>query len=100
MKKFRTLFAIVLSSLIFNHTSKAAVSSQEYLTPADTMTMRATTAPCYKLQKRGNSNTLARIAVEGDECPSNTSSLPRRSDRPALGAEPDSQGQPFQQRME
>lgn len=72
----------------------------EYMTPAEPVTsLRTSLVPCYS-GYRGIGRSVAGREIAGEECPTETSSLPRRKDRPETDAELESPGMPFQERME
>jgi hypothetical protein len=72
----------------------------EYMTPAEPVTsLRTSLVPCYS-GYRGIGRSVAGREIAGEECPTQTSSLPRRTDRPEPDTELDSPGMPFPERME
>lgn len=98
------LFFVLLLVGIFSGPSSFAIPSPEqdieYMTPAEPVTsLRTSLVPCYS-GYRGIGRSVAGREIAGEECPTETSSLPRRTDRPETGTELESPGIPFQERME
>ena len=99
MKRILLCFAL----LLMGPTSFAIPSPAqeiEYMTPAEPVTsLRTSLVPCYS-GYRGIGRNVAGREIAGEECPAQTSSLPRRTDRPETDTELDSPGMPFPKRME
>jgi hypothetical protein len=99
MKRIFLCFVLLLIGLI-SYAAHAAVPEAEYITPAEPVTsLRSSLVPCYS-GYRGIGRNVAGREIAGEECPKQTSSLPRRTDRPETDTELDSPGMPFPKRME
>ena len=102
MKQILLCFALLLMGLMA-FSSWAAVPAQnqmEYITPAEPVTsLHTSMVPCYSGYRGIGRNVYGR-EIAGEECPTSTSSLPRRLDRPETDTELNSPGIPFQERME
>ena len=97
--------SIALCSIFFLGASAAvAIPSpqleMEYMAPAEPVTsLRSSFVPCYS-GYRGIGRNVTGREIAGEECPSHTSSLPRRMDRAESDSETESPGMPFSERME
>lgn len=91
---------LLFALLLLGSSGFAAVPAQEFMTPAEPVTsLRSSMVPCYS-GYRGIGRNVAGREIAGEECPTHTSSLPRRTDRPEPDTEANSPGIPFEQRME
>jgi len=103
MNRTLVCIALLLTGLFMGSTSVAIPSPTqdiEYMTPAEPVTsLRTSLVPCYS-GYRGIGRSVAGREIAGEECPTETSSLPRRTDRPETDTELESPGMPFPERME
>lgn len=99
MKWIFLCFALLLMSPA-SFAVPSPAQEMEYMTPAEPVTsLRTSLVPCYS-GYRGIGRNVAGREIAGEECPTHTSALPRRTDRPETDTELESPGMPFPKRME